>query len=150
MFFILINGIQVITLQNYFPIPSANRRMESVGQTICEERFMCKQDLIKIFIILFSIYLTVNCDNFKNELKEKPRVIVTTDGEIDDRSSFIRFLLYTNDFDVEGIIATNSIWQKNGHGTKWILEEIDAHGKVRDNLLKMDDQKYQNQSWCIG
>ena len=28
----------------------------------------------------------------------RPRVIVTTDGEIDDRDSMIRFLLYANEF----------------------------------------------------
>jgi len=96
------------------------------------------QHSIQFFIISISILLIANCHNIEKSKMEKPRVIFTTDGEIDDRSSFIRFLLYTNDFDVEGIIATNSIWQKHGHGTNWILEEIDAFGKVRDNLLKHD------------
>lgn len=31
---------------------------------------------------------------------QKPRVIATTGGEVDDRSSMIRILLYTCDFDV--------------------------------------------------
>ncbi len=65
----------------------------------------------------------------------RPRVIISTDGEIDDKSSFVRFLMYTNDFDVEGIIATNSKWQKRGHGTGWIFDVIDLYGKVRPNLL---------------
>ncbi|MEZ6075549.1 MAG: DUF1593 domain-containing protein [Pirellulaceae bacterium] len=38
----------------------------------------------------------------------KPRVIATTDGEVDDRSSMIRFLLYACDFDVVGIVQVNS------------------------------------------
>ena len=38
----------------------------------------------------------------------KPRVIATTDGEVDDRSSMIRFLLYSCDFDVVGIVQVNS------------------------------------------
>ncbi|MEM6645224.1 MAG: nucleoside hydrolase-like domain-containing protein [Bacteroidota bacterium] len=66
----------------------------------------------------------------------KPRVVVTTDGEVDDRSSFVRFLLYSSDFDVEGIIATNSVWQKDGHGTGWIMELLDAYRQVRPNLLQ--------------
>jgi hypothetical protein len=45
----------------------------------------------------------------------KPRVIVMTDGEIDDHSSMIRFLLYTCDVDVCAIIETNSIFQREGH-----------------------------------
>ncbi len=36
---------------------------------------------------------------------DKPRVIVTSDGEIDDECSMVRFLLYANEFDIEGIIA---------------------------------------------
>ena len=34
----------------------------------------------------------------------RPRIIATTDGEIDDRCSMVRFLLYANEWDVEGII----------------------------------------------
>ena len=41
-------------------------------------------------------------------LSQKPRVIVTTDGEIDDECSMVRFLLYANEFDVEGIITSSS------------------------------------------
>ncbi len=68
----------------------------------------------------------------------KPRTIVTTDGEVDDRSSFVRFLLYTTDFDVEGIIATNSVWQQDGHGTGWITDLINRYAQVRPNLLQHD------------
>mgnify|MGYP003633623121 FL=1 len=39
---------------------------------------------------------------------EKPRVIVTSDGEIDDECSMVRFLLYANEFDIEGIITSSS------------------------------------------
>ena len=46
--------------------------------------------------------------------QEKPRVIVTTDGEIDDQSSMIRFLMYSSDYDVAGIVQVNGV-QKDGH-----------------------------------
>jgi hypothetical protein len=65
----------------------------------------------------------------------KPRTIVTTDGESDDKCSFVRFLLYTNDFDVEGLIYTNSMWHLKGNGTQWMHDFIDEYAKVRDNLL---------------
>lgn len=47
-------------------------------------------------------------------------------------------LLYTPDFEIEGIIATNSVWQKDGHGTGWILDLIDRYEQVRPNLLLHD------------
>jgi hypothetical protein len=47
------------------------------------------------------------------ELK-KPRTIVTTDGEIDDVDSFIRMLLYANEFRIEGLIYSSSMWHYKG------------------------------------
>ena len=38
----------------------------------------------------------------------RPRIIATTDGEIDDRCSMVRFLLYANEWDIEGIIISSS------------------------------------------
>ncbi|WP_442511901.1 nucleoside hydrolase-like domain-containing protein [Novipirellula sp. SH528] len=67
----------------------------------------------------------------------KPRVIATTDGEVDDRSSMIRFLLYACDFDVVGIVQVNSKYQKHGHSDKkWIEDQLDAYAQVLPNLRK--------------
>ncbi len=67
----------------------------------------------------------------------RPRVIVTTDGEVDDRSSMIRFLLYACDFDVAGIVEVNSKFQKNGHSKEcWIQEQLNAYEQVLPNLRK--------------
>ena len=46
---------------------------------------------------------------------EKQRVVVMTDiaNEPDDQMSLVRFLVYPNQFDVEGLIATTSTWMKN-------------------------------------
>lgn len=46
----------------------------------------------------------------------KPRTIVTTDGEIDDVDSFIRMLLYANEFRIEGLIYSSSMWHYKGDG----------------------------------
>jgi len=64
--------------------------------------------------------------------QEKPRVIVTTDGEIDDQSSMIRFLMYSSDYDVAGIVQVNGV-QKDGHSKdkesmKNLLNEADWVG----------------------
>ncbi|HET8737673.1 MAG TPA: nucleoside hydrolase-like domain-containing protein [Pricia sp.] len=55
---------------------------------------------------------------------EKPRTIVTTDGEIDDVDSFIRMLLYANEFDIEGLVYSSSMWhyKGDGKGTKFVSE----------------------------
>ncbi|HML21740.1 MAG TPA: DUF1593 domain-containing protein [Aggregatilinea sp.] len=46
----------------------------------------------------------------------KPRVIMTSDGEADDINSFIRFLLYSNEFDIEGLVYSSSQWHYAGDG----------------------------------
>jgi len=71
--------------------------------------------------------------------KEKPRVIATTDR--DDQNSMIRFLLYTDEWDVEGIIYSSSKfhWLDHGwSGTNWIQEDINLYSQVYDNLVKND------------
>ena len=42
-----------------------------------------------------------------------PRVIVVGDigNEPDDQMSFVRLLFYSNELDLEALIATTSIWQ---------------------------------------
>jgi hypothetical protein len=72
---------------------------------------------------------------------EKTRVIVTSDGEIDDQCSIVRFLLYTNEWDVEGIITSSSQYHWQGHawpGDDWIEPYLDAYEEVYPNLMKHD------------
>lgn len=70
----------------------------------------------------------------------KPRLIVLTDigGDPDDQQSMIRLMLYSNEFEIEGLIASAS-------GTPGELKEaitkpelireiVQAYGKVRGNL----------------
>ena len=44
----------------------------------------------------------------------RPRVIVLTDiaNEPDDQMSMVRFLVYSNGYDVEGLVATTSTWMR--------------------------------------
>lgn len=69
---------------------------------------------------------------------DKPRVIVLTDieNEPDDAMSMVRFLTYSNQWDVEALIATTSIHQQNATAVWRIREIVEAYGKVRENLLK--------------
>jgi hypothetical protein len=73
---------------------------------------------------------------------DKPRVIVTTDGEIDDRCSMVRFLLYTNEWDVEGIISSSSQYHWEGSrvwaGSDWVHRYLDAYAAVHPNLVRHD------------
>jgi hypothetical protein len=67
---------------------------------------------------------------------QKPRVFVLTDieNEPDDAQSLVRFLTYANHWDVEGIVATTSCWQRDKTAEWRIHEIVDAYGKVKNNL----------------
>ncbi|WP_346854544.1 DUF1593 domain-containing protein [uncultured Draconibacterium sp.] len=98
-----------------------------------------KMNVISKILTLCTFLLLFSGLNLAYSQEEKPRVIVMTDGEIDDQSSMIRFLLYTNDVDVEGIIYTNSIFQRQGwEALKWIEKQIDAYDQVYRNLIVHD------------
>jgi hypothetical protein len=72
---------------------------------------------------------------------QKPQVIVTSDGEVDDECSMVRFLLYANELDIEGIITTSSQYHWHGHkwaGDDWVQPYLAAYAKVYSNLVKHD------------
>src|SRR5204863_2687583 len=54
---------------------------------------------------------------------QKPRVVVTTDPELDDSNSLIRYLLYSTDFRTEGLVYASSQfhWKGDGTGKKWAV-----------------------------
>lgn len=103
--------------------------------------FTIKLNPYYFFVIL--IVLSISCTNENNESIElaKPRVIVTSDGEIDDECSMVRFLLYANEFDIEGIITSSSQYHWHGHrwaGDDWLDPYLEAYSKVYPNLLLHD------------
>ena len=69
-------------------------------------------------------------------IDERPRVFVLTDieNEPDDAQSLVRFMTYSNHWQVEGIVATTSNWQKDKTAEWRIFEILDAYEKVRSNL----------------
>jgi hypothetical protein len=54
---------------------------------------------------------------------QKPRVVVTTDPELDDSNSLVRYLLFSTDFRTEGLIYASSgfHWKGDGTGKKWFV-----------------------------
>ena len=77
----------------------------------------------------------------KEDSSDRLRVIVTSDGEIDDECSMIRFLLYANEWDIEAIITSSSQYHWRGHnwaGDNWLDPIIDAYEEVYPNLVQHD------------
>lgn len=75
---------------------------------------------------------------------EKYRVVLLTDigGDVDDMQSLTRFLLYADQYDIEGLIATSiRIFPHHKHRPPdgepqphYLVEWVKAYGQVRENL----------------
>ncbi len=94
-------------------------------------------------IIIFLSPIIFSCCNSVPSIgsEVRPRIIVTSDGEIDDECSLVRFLLYTNEWDVEGIITSSSQYHWQGHrwaGNDWAVPYLEAYERVYPNLLEHD------------
>lgn len=68
------------------------------------------------------------------------RLIVLTDigADPDDSESMVRLLLYSDEIDIQGLIATTSTWKRSSVSPEMIRPIIDAYGKVRGNLVLHD------------
>ena len=83
----------------------------------------------------------------------RPRVIVTTDPELDDLNSMLRFLLYSNEMDVEGLVYASSQFHWAGdpatgvephrwppHGERLHIDEaVDRYAEVHETLRRHAD-----------
>ena len=68
----------------------------------------------------------------------KPRLVVLTDlsNEPDDEESFVRLLVYSDQFDIEGLIASTSNWLKRNPREDLIRRDLAAYAEVWPNLMK--------------
>lgn len=75
---------------------------------------------------------------YAQNITSRPRVFVFTDvsNEPDDEESLVRFLVYSNEYDVEGLVAHTSCFLRKGPREDLIKKQIAAYGLVRNNLLK--------------
>lgn len=78
--------------------------------------------------------------NIEAQETGRHRLLVLTDIEADpdDAQTFVRLLLYSNEIDIEGLVATTSTHQRARVAPETLHRIIDAYGKVQPNLLKHD------------
>lgn len=93
---------------------------------------------MRTLYLLISFLLLFNFQSFASAGIIKKRLIVLSDieAEVDDTESFIRLLLYSNEIDLKGLIATTSCWKKTNVAPEAIKKVILAYGKVQPNILK--------------
>ncbi len=95
---------------------------------------------MKAFLILTAGLLLTFAPSVYSQNKGLHRVIILTDIEADpdDTQSLVRLLLYSNEIDIKGIIATTSCWLQSSIHPESITRVLQAYEKVQPNLLKHD------------
>ncbi len=70
----------------------------------------------------------------------RQRLVVLTDVEADpdDTQSLVRLMLYANEIDIEGIVATTSVHMKTSIHPESVRSVIERYGRVQPNLAKHD------------
>jgi hypothetical protein len=88
--------------------------------------------------VIALLLCSVCCAIAANPHIDKQRAFVLTDisNEPDDEQSMVRFLVYANEYDIEGLVATTSTWLRNTTRVDLIQRQIDAYRQIRPNLLK--------------
>ena len=68
----------------------------------------------------------------------RQRVVVLTDiaNEPDDQMSLVRLLVYSNQLEIEGLVATTSTWMKRAVRPDVIRQVLDAYAQVQPNLQR--------------
>lgn len=71
---------------------------------------------------------------------DRPRVFILTDveNEPDDTQSLVRLMLYANELDLRGLVATTSVHMKDGVHPASIRRVIEAYAKVLPRLRQHD------------
>jgi len=127
---------------------------------------MKRKGLITLLLLVCALF-AAGCTNGKEESspatsepktdtdtktaeKQKARTVITTDGEVDDMNSVLRYLLSANEMNLEGIVLTSSVYHYAGDkdkgiepfrwtGTEWLTNMIDAYEDAYPNLEKHAD-----------
>ncbi len=88
-------------------------------------------------IVSLSVLLFIGSTTLTAQHQEQNRMIVLTDIEADpdDMQSLVRLMLYANQIDIKGIVATTSCWMQSEIHPESIHRVIEAYRQVYPNLL---------------
>lgn len=91
---------------------------------------------MRSFLVMLFIVIIGTADAQPGNQRLRVLVLTDIENEPDDAQSMVRFLTYSNQWDVEGLIATTSTHLRNRIAPERIEKIVNAYGQVRNNLLQ--------------
>jgi hypothetical protein len=86
-------------------------------------KVLCEKSVLYAYLLIILSFLANHSSAQSSSHNVRPRIVITADPELDDNNSLIRFLLYSTDLKIEGLIYASSQfhWKGDGKGTKWFV-----------------------------
>src|SRR5579862_7694905 len=111
------------------------------------QKFACSQRM-RLLVAMIALSPILGMGRLAEAMPERLRIIVETDagGDPDDEQSLVRFLLYANEWDVEGIIANRPVTlrpenrNRRESGLEIVREFVEAYAEVFPRLKEHDDR----------
>jgi hypothetical protein len=105
--------------------------------------------MTNVALLMVPLLMTIVMPTTPSETSDRPRLIILTDissltpgvAEPDDGQSLIRLMLYSNDIDIQGLIATSNLGQQQITRPDLVRRVVDAYATVQPNLL-LHDRRY--------
>jgi hypothetical protein len=91
---------------------------------------------LHFFVPVFFLMLFLSANVPAQQTKSRMIVLSDIEADPDDSQTLVRLLLYSNQIDIEGLIATTSVHQKARVAPETIRKIIDGYNKVQPSLLK--------------
>ena len=91
---------------------------------------------MRLFLIMISLVLCFSSLHAGQKVKNRVVVLTDIEADPDDSQSLVRLLLYANEIDIKGLVATTSVWKKTSVAPESIKEVVRAYGEVHANLEK--------------
>jgi hypothetical protein len=106
--------------------------------------------LSSILLLLFSFGIKAQLDlKFQNPVNQRLFVLTDITNEPDDQESMVRLLVYANEYDLEGIIATTSTHLRNQTRKDKIEKLVRDYGLVRP-ILEKHAQGFPTLEYLLG
>jgi hypothetical protein len=110
---------------------------------------------LKHLLVIASLFAAGNVVAGDPASRAKLRVIIETDagGDPDDEQSLVRFLLYANEWDVEGILCSRPHTKrdenrnKESTGLDIVRKQLKAYAAVYDKLKQHGQFPHPDQLW---
>ena len=94
---------------------------------------------MKVYLPFLCILLAFGCQpSLSAQTRQRAVILTDIENEPDDTQSLVRLLLYSDEIDIRGLIATTSTHMRHEVHPESIQKVIDGYEAVRPNLLLHD------------